>query len=184
MSIPDPYSSGHGTMRKRLDTYERSLTGGVRQYGHLAVYTDEVEGWLFRRCRCNFSLALSPNGHIYWLRCAWPAVEITSYEQLLGALAADCPRHLRPKPKADSRSQAAPVPPSALKAPSLAEPPAAAESIRPPAPTTVAASRPETQLVASIKQERNAPPPVKRLQTFIPSTPSGAASGQRKTFAQ
>jgi hypothetical protein len=71
------------THRKRLDIYERELTGGQPHYGHLPAYVQEIEGFTFRRCRCGFSLAVTPSGKVWWLRTENTAVEITDMKHLL-----------------------------------------------------------------------------------------------------
>src|SRR5712692_10696710 len=83
---PAPHLIGH---RKKFDAFERDLTGG-HHIGHLPVYVVKIEGWTFRRCRCGFSLALTPSGAIWWLRTTKDAMEIKSFKssstefQLLG----------------------------------------------------------------------------------------------------
>ena len=51
IEVPYPTLIGH---RKKFDAFERDLTGG-HHIGHLPVYVIEIEGWMFRRCRCGFS---------------------------------------------------------------------------------------------------------------------------------
>jgi hypothetical protein len=75
--------------RKTLDAFERGITGG-HHIGHLPLYVQEIEGWIFRRCRCGFTLALTPNGAILWLKITKPAIEINNFTSLLRALNSDC----------------------------------------------------------------------------------------------
>ena len=92
MEAPAPNWTGH---RKKFDAFERELTGG-HHIGHLPVYVAAIEGWTFRRCRCGFSLALTPGGAIWWLRTTKDSVELKSFKvvtaraefQLLGTPAA------------------------------------------------------------------------------------------------
>jgi hypothetical protein len=86
MDTPDPHRI---SSRKRFDAFERGITGG-HHIGHLPVYVHEIEGWTFRRCRCGFSLALTPSGAIWWLRTTKEAMEINSLKSLLRALRTDC----------------------------------------------------------------------------------------------
>jgi hypothetical protein len=94
---PAPHLIGH---RKKFDAFERDLTGG-HHIGHLPVYVLEIEGWTFRRCRCGFSLALTPSGAIWWLRTTKDAMEIKSFKSLLRALNSNCWAHPRPEPVKD-----------------------------------------------------------------------------------
>ena len=94
MDTPDPHRM---TRRKKFDAFEQGITGG-HHIGHLPVYVHEIEGWTFRRCRCGFSLALTPSGAIWWLRTTNEAVEINGFKSLLRALRSNCWAHPRPKP--------------------------------------------------------------------------------------
>jgi hypothetical protein len=94
MDTPDPHRM---TRRKKFDAFEQGITGG-QHIGHLPVYVLEIEGWTFRRCRCGFSLALTPSGAIWWLRTTKEAMQISSFKSLLRALRSDCWAHPRPKP--------------------------------------------------------------------------------------
>src|SRR6266851_9695046 len=91
---PAPHLIGH---RKKFDAFERDIMGG-HHIGHLPVYVLEIEGWTFRRCRCGFSLALTPSGAIWWLRTTKDAREIKSFKSLLRALNSNCWAHPRPEP--------------------------------------------------------------------------------------
>jgi len=92
MESPEPTGR-----RQRLEAFESEITGG-RHTGHLAVYVQEIEGWIFRRCRCGFSLALTPNRTIWWLKITKETVEIDSFKSLLRALNSNCWAHPRPAP--------------------------------------------------------------------------------------
>jgi hypothetical protein len=91
IEVPYPPLIGH---RKKFDAFELDLTGG-RHSGHLPVYVIEIEGWVFRRCRCGFSLALTPSGAIWWLRTTKDAMEIKNFKTLLRALNSNCWAHPR-----------------------------------------------------------------------------------------
>src|SRR6516164_7033784 len=94
MEVPYPALRGQ---RKKFDDFERELTGG-HHIGHLPVYVVAIEGWTFRRCRCGFSLALTPSGAIWWLRTTKVAMAINSFKALLRALNSNCWAHPRPEP--------------------------------------------------------------------------------------
>ena len=81
--------------RKTLDAFEHGIAGG-HHIGHLPVYVQEIEGWIFRRCRCGFTLALTPNGAILWLKMTKPAIEINNFKSLPRALNSDCWAHPGP----------------------------------------------------------------------------------------
>src|SRR5215471_17164395 len=93
MEAPPPSWTGH---RKKFDDFERELTGG-HHIGHLPVYVTAIEGWTFRRCRCGFSLVLTPGGAIWWLRTTKDSVELKSFKLLLRALNSNCWAHPRPE---------------------------------------------------------------------------------------
>src|SRR5215469_9691153 len=93
IEVPYPPLIGH---RKKFDAFELDLTGG-RHIGHLPVYMIEIEGWIFRRCRCGFSLALTPSGAIWWLRTTKDSMEIKNFKALLRALNSNCWAHPRPE---------------------------------------------------------------------------------------
>src|SRR5215467_11410965 len=94
--------------RKALDSFERGITGG-HHIGHLPIYVQEIEGWIFRRCRCGFTLALTPNGAILWLKITKPAIEINDFKSLLRALNSDCWVHPRPEPSKHAVIAASPI---------------------------------------------------------------------------
>src|SRR5215831_13517484 len=93
LDAPAPRLIAH---RKKFDDFERDLTGG-HHIGHLPVYVVAIEGWTFRRCRCGFSLALTPDGAIWWLRTTKEAMEIKNFKALLRALNSNCWAHPRPE---------------------------------------------------------------------------------------
>jgi hypothetical protein len=86
LEAPAPHLIAH---RKKFELFERDLTGGHHS-DHLPVDVVELEGWTFRRCRCGFSLALTPRGAIWWLRTTKAAMEIKSFKALLRALSSNC----------------------------------------------------------------------------------------------
>ena len=94
MEAPAPRQRGH---RKKFDSFEQNITGG-HHIGHLPVYVVELEGWTFRRCRCGFTLALTPSGAIWWLRTTKDAMAINNFKSLLRALNSNCWAHPRPEP--------------------------------------------------------------------------------------
>jgi hypothetical protein len=75
METPKPERIGR---RKQRAALENAVTGGHPHIGHLPVYVQEIEGWTFRRCRCGFTLALTPSGAILWLKITKPANEINT----------------------------------------------------------------------------------------------------------
>jgi hypothetical protein len=93
LEAPAPHLIGH---RKKFEAFECDLTG-AHHIGHLPVYMVEIEGWTFRRCRCGFSLALTPSGTIWWLRTTKEAMAINSFKALLRALNSNCWAHPRPE---------------------------------------------------------------------------------------
>ena len=168
---PAPHLIGH---RKKFDAFERDLTGG-HHIGHLPVYVVEIEGWTFRRCRCGFSLALTPSGAIWWLRTTKEAMEINSFKSLLRALRSDCWAHPRPKPLTNA----------VIAAPAIAE--IAAEPPNPPASDTgistaaisTASRRTSLETQSEPKAKSNEvpapmprvekPPPAKQRRTYVPT---------------
>jgi len=164
---PTAHLIGH---RKKFDAFERDITGGHHHIGHLPVYVLEIEGWTFRRCRCGFSLALTPSRAIWWLRTTKDAMEINSFKSLLRALSSDCWAHPRPKPLQNA----------VIAAPAIAE--IAAEPPNPPASDTAisTASRQaslEKQSEPEAKSNKvpapmprvEKPPPAKRRRTYVPN---------------
>jgi len=163
MEAPAPNWTGH---RKKFDAFERELTGG-HHIGHLPVYVAAIEGWTFRRCRCGFSLALTPGGAIWWLRTTKDAVEIESFKLLLRALNSNCWAHPRP----ESLKHAVVSPPAVAEV--------ATETPTPPvsASATCTAPRPaslETPGKAKAQDHAVAAPmppvaPAKRRRTYVPA---------------
>lgn len=98
MESPKPDRIGR---RKQLAAFENAATGGYH-IGHLPIYVQEIEGWIFRRCRCGFSLALTPSGAILWLKMTKPATEINNFKSLLRALNSNCWVHPRPESLKDA----------------------------------------------------------------------------------
>src|SRR5215467_3413163 len=113
LEAPAPRLIAH---RKKFDEFERDFTGG-HHIGHLPVYMVAIEGWTFRRCRCGFSLALTPNGAIWWLRTTKDSVEIKSFKLLLRALNSNCWAH----PRLEALTNAEVAPPAVVEI--AAEPP-------------------------------------------------------------
>ena len=104
-----------------LQARELAVTGGIKQVGHLLLQNDCIDGWIFQRCRCGFTLALTPTGKLWWLRAVMPAIEIASLSELLRALKMFCRFHPRHPPNnaRDPRQQARPSspPPKPFKPP-------------------------------------------------------------------
>jgi hypothetical protein len=165
LEAPAPHLIGH---RKKFEAFERDLTGG-HHIGHLPVYVVEIEGWTFRRCRCGFSLALTPSGAIWWLRTTKEAMAINSFKALLRALNSNCWAHPRPEllknavisPPAAIAEIAAETPerPAAENAISSAAPPASVERQN--------KSNAKSNAMTAPPAEK--PPPVKRRRTYLPS---------------
>ena len=161
MESPEPRGR-----RQRLEAFERELTGG-RHIGHLAVYVQEIEGWILRRCRCGLSLALTPNGTIWWLKITKEAVAIDSFKSLLRALNSNCWAHPRP----------APLKHAIIAAPAVAE--VAAQTPEPPASESAistAASRASSKTPSESKAQSKEtaptpqvekPPPTKQRRTYV-----------------
>ena len=162
LEAPDPHLIGH---RKKFDAFERESTGG-HHIGHLPVYVVEIEGWTFRRCRCGFSLALTPSGAIWWLRTTKDAMEINSFKALLRALNSNCWAHPRPRPLKNT----------VISAPAVTE--IAAETSVPVAAEGAMSSAPPAALLetqSKLKAKDNPvmpqaakPPQAKRRRTYVP----------------
>ena len=151
LEAPAPHLMGR---RKKFEEFERDFTGG-HHIGHLPVYVAAIEGWAFRRCRCGFSLALTPSGAIWWLRTTKDAMEIKSFKALLRALNSNCWAHPRP----ELLKNADVSPPAVVEiASATGEHPAAENAISSAAPSASF----ETQSV-----EKSAP--VKRRRTYVPA---------------
>jgi len=164
LEAPAPRLIAH---RKKFDDFERDLTGG-HHIGHLPVYVVAIEGWTFRRCRCGFSLALTPGGAIWWLRTTKEAMEIKSFKALLRALNSNCWAHPRPELLKHAVISSSAV--AEIAAESLA--PAAVESASSSAPPPASL---EKQTKSNAKSNASpAPPvdkplPVKRRRTYVPA---------------
>ena len=176
MEAPSPHQIGH---RKKFDAFERDITGG-HHIGHLPIYVHEIEGWTFRRCRCGFSLALTPSGAIWWLRTTKDAMKIDSFKSLLRALNSNCWAHPRPGPmkKAVIAARAAaavavetPEPPASDTAINAAPPPASVEPPSEPKANSngVTAPRPPVEKL----------PPVKRRKTYVPDNTTRTTRARR-----
>ena len=163
---PAPHLIGH---RKKFDAFERDITGG-HHIGHLPVYVVEIEGWTFRRCRCGFSLALTPSGAIWWLRTTKDAMEIKSFKSLLRALNSNCWAHPRPEPVKDAVisppaiAQIAAEPPN----PPASDPPISTAS-RPASLETHSKSKAKSNEVPAPMPRVEKPPPAKQRRTYIPN---------------
>jgi hypothetical protein len=165
LEAPAPHLIAH---RKKFEAFERDLTGG-HHIGHLPVYVVELEGWTFRRCRCGFSLALTPSGAIWWLRTTKVAMAINSFKALLRALNSNCWAH----PRAELLTSAVISPPAAIAEITAETPerPAAANAISnaaPPASLEMQnklGAKSNTITVPPVEK----PPPVKRRRTYLPA---------------
>src|SRR5215831_5474544 len=161
MEAPYPPLRGQ---RKKFDGFEREIMGG-HHIGHLPVYVVAIEGWTFRRCRCGFSLALTPGGAIWWLRTTKDSVEIKSFKLLLRALNSNCWAH----PRSELLKHAVISPPAVGEIAADTSAPAAvgsASSAPPPASL-------ETPSKAKAKDHvvpASMPPvaPAKRRRTYVP----------------
>jgi hypothetical protein len=163
MEAPYPPLRGQ---RKKFDDLEREITGG-HHIGHLPVYLIAIEGWTFRRCRCGFSLALTPGGAIWWLRTTKDSVEIKSFKLLLRALNSNCWAHPRPE---------------SLKHAVVSSPAVAEIEAEPPTPSvsasaTSTAPRPASLEIPGMAKAKDhavpapLPPasPAKRRRTYVPN---------------
>lgn len=178
MESPKPERIGRRQQRAAL---ENAVTGGNPQFGHLPVYVQEIEGWTFRRCRCGFTLALTPSGTILWLKITQPATEISNIKSLLRALNSTCLVHPRPEPPKEA---VAPVWAIANIAIKTSEPVASKDSISTPPhqplsktqkeskPTSkeFTAGMPRLEKPPPTRQLVDKPPPVKHRRTYVPET--------------
>jgi hypothetical protein len=165
MEAPAPHQIGH---RQKFDAFEHDITGG-QHIGHLPVYVDELEGWTFRRCRCGFSLALTPSGGIWWLRTTKAAKQLDSFKSLLRALNSNCWAHPRPGPvkKAVIAAHAAAAVAAETSEPSAAE--SAINTAPPPASLeTPSESKAASTGVMAPLPPVEKPPVVKRRKTYVP----------------
>jgi len=145
---------------------EQNITGG-HHIGHLPVYVLAIEGWTFRRCRCGFSLALTPSGAIWWLRTTKNAMEITSFKLLLRALNSNCWAHPRPEAMKNTVISALAVAEIAAETSVPAAAERAISSAVPPAPLeTQSQSKAKDNTVVLPRAEK--PPAAKRRRTYVP----------------
>jgi hypothetical protein len=174
MERPGPQRIGRG---KKFDALERAITGG-QHIGHLPVYIQEIEGWIFRRCRCGFTLALTPSGAIWWLRTTNGALAINSFEVLLRALNSNCWAHPRPLPL-----KIAAITPSAIADIATETPPASESAIAtvpPPASLEMQnQSTAQSNGMAAPLLPVQKPPPAKRRRTYIPDDTKATVRGRR-----
>ena len=162
MEVPYPALRRH---RKKFDAFERELTGG-HHIGHLPVYMVEIEGWTFRRCRCGFSLALTPGGAIWWLRTTKDSMEIKSFKLLLRALNCNCWAHPRP----ELLKHAVVSPPAVAGIATKTSAPVAVES----ASSVLSPASLETPGKSKAQDHAGAAPmppvpPAKRRRTYVPN---------------
>jgi hypothetical protein len=181
--------------RKTLDAFERGITGG-HHIGHLPVYVQEIEGWTFRRCRCGFTLALTPRGAVLWLKITQPAIEIKNFKLLLRALNSSCLVHPRPEPL---KVVVAPIQAIADIGTKTSEPLVSNEATSTPPqqalsksqteskPTTkeVTAATPRVEKQPPIGQRVDkSPPPVKQRRTYFPETTTRRTRERQKPFGR
>jgi len=163
MEAPYPPLRGR---RKKFDDFERAITGG-HHIGHLPVYMVAIEGWTFRRCRCGFSLALTPNGAIWWLRTTKDSVEIKSFKLLLRALNSNCWVHPRP----ESLKNAVVSPPAVVGIEAETPTPPVSASATSTAPRPVSLETPDKAKAKDHAVPAPMPPtsPAKRRRTYVPN---------------
>jgi hypothetical protein len=176
MESPKPDRSGR---RKQLAAFENAATGGYH-IGHLPVYVQEIEGWTFRRCRCGFSLALTPSGAILWLKITKPATEINNFKSLLRALNSNCWVNPRPEPlkNATAVRTIADIgietsePLTAKDAISTPPQQASSKTQNESKPTSkeVTAGMPRWRKQPPIEQRVEKQPPVKQRRVYVPET--------------
>jgi hypothetical protein len=154
--------------RKTLDEFEHGITGG-HHIGHLSLYVQEIEGWIFRRCRCGFTLALTPKGAILWLKITKPATEINNFRSLLRALSSDCWAHPRPEPPKDAVMAAGPATETAAtrNEPRSSEN-ASGSGTRQASMETPRQSSASKDSAPTLRVDQS--PPLKRRKTYIPSS--------------
>jgi hypothetical protein len=163
LEAPAPHLIGH---RKKFEVFERELSGG-HHIGHLPVYVVEIEGWTFRRCRCGFSLALTPSGAIWWLRTTKEAMAIKSFKALLRALNSNCWAHPRPELLKNADISPPAVAEIAAETPERLAAENAISSVVPPASVeTQNKSNAKNNAMTAPPAEK--PPPVKRRRTYVP----------------
>jgi hypothetical protein len=181
--------------RKNRAALEHAVTGGHPHIGHLPVYVQEIEGWTFRRCRCGFTLALTPSGAILWLKTTKPATEINNFKSLLRALYSNCWVHPRPQPL---KVAATPVQAIANIGTETSETLASKAAISTPpqqaSSKTHNESKPTSKQVMPemsrlekappIEQRVDKPPPVKQRRTYFPETTTRRTRERQKPFGR
>ena len=174
LEAPVPRLIAH---RKKFDDFERDFTGG-HHIGHLPVYVVAIEGWTFRRCRCGFSLALTPGGAIWWLRTTKEAMEIKNFKALLRALNSNCWAHPRPELLKHAVISSSAV--AEIAAESLA--PAAVESASSSAPQPAALEMPGKAKAQAhaVVTPMSPVAPAKRRRTYVPNDPTRTTRSRSK----
>ncbi|MBV8892806.1 MAG: hypothetical protein JO138_08485 [Acidobacteriaceae bacterium] len=198
MESPKPERIGR---RKELLALEYAATGGYPQFGHLPIHVQEIEGWTFRRCRCGFTLALTPSGTIFWLKITKPAVDIKNFKLLLRALNSNCLVHPRPEPLKVAVtpvevSPINPVLPIADVGTKAGEPVVSKEgaTMPPRQAKTQNESKPTSkqampgmsglQKPQPIEQRVDKPPPVKQRRVYVPDTRTGSTRQRQRPFGR
>lgn len=178
METNDLYRMGR---RKTIDAFELGITGG-HHIGHLPVYVQEIEGWIFRRCRCGFTLVLTPNGAILWLKITKPAIEINNFRSLLRALNSDCWAHPRPEPSKNAAIVTTPITETAAKA----DEPRPSENAISSGPRQASM---ETPRQSNVNSKDSAPTlrveqttPIKRRKTYIPNNATQRTRPRQSPF--
>ena len=167
--------------RKQLEAFERAATGGYH-IGHLPIYVQEIEGWTFRRCRCGFSLALTPSGAILWLKMTKPAAELNNFKSLLRALNSNCWVHPRPEPPKDAI-----IPVQAI--PETTEAPAS-KSAASTLPQQASSknqneSKPRSKdVTAATPRVEKKLPPVRQRRTYVPEATTRRTRERQKPFGR
>jgi hypothetical protein len=189
MDSPKPEQIGR---RKQHAALENAVTGGHPHFGHLPVYVQEIEGWTFRRCRCGFTLAITPSGTILWLKITKPAIEIKNFKLLLRALNSNCLVHPRPEPL---KVAVAPVQAIADIGTKASEPLVSNEATSTPPQQASSKSQNESKPTSkevtgemarvekrpSVKQGMEKPPPPgKQRRVYVPAT--GRTRERQKPF--
>jgi hypothetical protein len=200
MESPKPEPIGR---RKQRAALENAVTGGYPHFGHLPVYVQEVEGWTFRRCRCGFTLALTPSGTILWLKITKPAVEMKNFKLLLRALNSTCLVHPRPEPLkvAVIPVEVTPVPPVQAIADigtKVSEPVVSKEATSTPPPRASSKTQNDSKPTSKqatpamsrlekpqpIEQRVDRPPPVKQRRVYVPDTSTGRTRERQRPFGR
>ncbi len=190
----------HEKLRLEREAYEREYLGSdIPHVGHCFAFVSFIEGWVFRKCSCGATLALSATGKLYWIRSADAAKELKSFDELLYVLSRNCQAHradrngawlgsspeekgqeTTPQPprfpepnRKDGDHSAATTPPAVAKAP--VQPVAVVKQVPNPKPV----SAPATAVLGSKPKDPAPPPPTaKSLKVYYPSTPRGGKAGR------